>query len=142
MSTVVRLAAGALLTRHSLEWKSSIVCGLYGIAVMLNDGSTLKLPNTDPFGGALLGYHFTFGLWMLLIGIAGIYGLVCRNMHVRLFSTYLAVPSWGLLVVYYGMHHPPMSSAMVMYGTAAVAELWIYLRLKVLRELARQGEHE
>lgn len=119
----------ALTTMHSLEIYSGVYAVVWG-AVTMTFWHYLDHTNTEGLLPYVGGHGWLYGLWPLAWGVIGLWGIQVGRRSVRALSAQMnAVFWWCFAGWYYYVPDPSVTSQVVNYSLAALAEAWVYVRI-------------
>jgi hypothetical protein len=118
----------ALATPHSLEFYAAIYAVAWGLGTMIWP-EFLAYSNTRMVLDVLGGNGWLVGVVPFFAGTLGLFGLATGRRPLRAYSAVLAATFWWCATGFFFLSLPPVTSAVVAYGAAALAEAWVYVRV-------------
>lgn len=123
------VAVSALATRHSLEVYTALYAAVWGLMTMIYP-EYLTHAHTKGLYDLVSPHPWALGLLPFVLGCLGLYALKIRDRVLRSRTAMVSALLWWMLAGWYlwGVT-PAVTSAVIAYGGAAVAEAWVYVRV-------------
>lgn len=120
----------ALATPHALEFYGAIVALLWGLVTALDSGYIAAAPSTEGLLPYVGGHAWVYGAIPAVTGFAGLVALRMEWRWLRAQSAAASALFWWWLCGWFSFGPDrPVTSAVVIYGIAALAEAWVYVRV-------------
>ena len=122
-------AVAMLATKNSLEIYTAFYATMWGLMTAINPGY-LQHPHTQYLYDMAAPHAWALGLPCLITGAVGLRALQMGNRKLRAKSAAVSATLWWMLAGWYlWAASPAVTSAVVAYGGAAIAEAWVYVRV-------------